>query len=385
MDAAGAGRHSPPLYSGLNVVQSETSPSRWAELRRDLRAQWWAHPLIATTLVIAMGEPGRSWSRTAIHFTGSLVLSMCIGVVTTSMYALLWGVGPKSTVSRMLVHVVSIGVGVLVGTEIALALLRSTSIFGLGIDGVRADIWRIALVVTTIVAIGSVTYDRLRQRARDVELREQRTREALLEARMEALRSQVNPHFLFNALNTVASLAEEDPPAAVEAVERLSELLRYSLDVPSDGLVPSSREVGAVRAYLSLEALRYQGRLRARVDVEPEAMRRLVPPFVLQPLVENAVKHGVSKRSDGGSVRVQGWVEGETLKLRVENDAPREPSTSGTGIGHENLRARLRLLFGDRAKFDAGHVDAERYRVELTLPVQAGPRVRSVESGAVQC
>lgn len=347
------------------------SASRRATLVRNVREQWWAHLVIATALLVAFDDVSRPWPRMLGALAANLLISVCIGLATTAVYVFGWRTlkiegGP---LRRALVHGISIVVGVVVGTEAAL-LVISLALGGVDTSEARQGIWRVGLVVTAVVIMGSLTYDRLREHVRAVELREQQAREELLRAQIESLQARVNPHFLFNALNTVASLVEEEPERAVEAIERLSALLRHSLEGAKEDRVALRRELEAVRGYLELEGLRFGTRLRQAVVVEPGLEGVLVPPFVLQPLVENAVKHGIASRREGGHVRVAVTAEGERgLRLVVEDDGPGGSSQApGTRSGNEMLRQRLGLLYGDAATFDAGPGPSGGFRVELTIP-----------------
>ncbi|MEM7152405.1 MAG: histidine kinase [Myxococcota bacterium] len=343
---------------------------RNADYIRALRGQWWSHLLIATILTFALNGDDEPWARWFIVFGANLLLSVCIGMATTAIYVYGWGTtliegGP---LRRAAAHGISVIVGVLIGVELALGLLHLTLLADVRVTINREDIWRVAVVITAIVMMGSVTYDRLLERIRTVELREQKAQQALLRAQIDNLQAKVNPHFLFNALNTVATLAEEDSEAAVEAVERLSALLRYSLEGAERGQVSLRRELDAVRSYLALEELRFGERLSSRVDVDDGVESVDVPPFLIQPLVENAVKHGIAARREGGKVWVQVTAEGDNLRFQVRDDGPGHSQSPGTKVGHANVAKRLKLLYGKAARFSAGPGIDGGYRVELVVP-----------------
>lgn len=343
--------------------------SRWAQLGRNVRQQWWAHLLIATALTVVFDEVSLVWPHALRSFANSLSISVCIGTATTAVYVFGWGslTVPGGPLRRAVVHGVSIVTGVVVGTELALGVLGL--VYGsIDTSAARLGIWRVGLVITVVVMMASLTYDRLREHVRAVELREQAAQQALLRAQLESLQARINPHFLFNALNTVASLVEDDPERAVEAIERLSALLRHSLEGAREERVALRRELEAVRGYLALEGLRFGARLRHEVVVEPGLEGVLVPPFVLQPLVENAVKHGIASRREGGRVAVT--IEGDERALRVvvEDDGPGNSQAPGTRSGNEMLRQRLGLLYGAAATFEAGPGAEGGFRVELTIP-----------------
>lgn len=349
-----------------------TTPRR-IELARNIQEQWWGHLIIAASLSVVFGEIDGPWFHYLYVFGANLLLSVCIGSVITAVYVFAWGTVliPGGIMRRALGHGSAIVVGVVVGTELALLVLRVASVAGLDLSINRFGVWRVGLVVSVVAMLGSVTYDRLRERVRQTELREQQAQQALLRAQFESLQAKVNPHFLFNALNTVASLIEDDPPVAVEAVERLSTLLRRSLERSQRGQIALRDELDAVHSYLALERLRFGDRLQAQVEVDPSLESIPVPPFVLQPLVENAVKHGIAARRDGGTVRVQARRQAQTLTLRVHDDGPGDAAAGGTKSGHETLRQRLRLMYDDRASFEAGsREDGNGYQVDIAIPIE---------------
>lgn len=360
----------------MPTANAKEHASRWAVLAHHLRQQWWVHLLIATALVVVFGDVYRPWPRMLGSFLGNLLISVCIGTATTTVYVLGWGrlAAAGGPLRRALLHGVSVVTAVVVGTEVALGVL-SLVLGGVDTSAARQGVWRVGLVITVVVMMASLTYDRLRAHVRAVELREQAAQHALLRAQIESLQARVNPHFLFNALNTVASLVEDDPERAVEAIERLSALLRHSLEGAKEERVALRRELEAVRGYLALEGLRFGARLRHEVVVEPGLEGVLVPPFVLQPLVENAVKHGIASRREGGRVTVR--VEGDAgvVRIVVEDDGPGTSQAPGTRSGNEMLRQRLELLYGESATFEAGPGPEGGFRVALAIP-GATPEVR---------
>ncbi|WP_373059449.1 sensor histidine kinase, partial [Gemmatimonas sp.] len=189
-------------------------------------------------------------------------------------------------------------------------------------------------------------------------------------AELEALRGRLDPHFLFNTLHSVTVLIEHDPVAAAQAVERLSALLRYVLDARQGGReeVLLADEVAFTDAYLALESLRYGERLRVVRDISDSALRQRVPSFVLQSLVENAVKHSIAPRTAGGIVRLGGRVEGAQLVLHVHDDGPgplAHDDTRGPGVGLHALRQRIAVLYGDTARVDVRAVPGEGFGVSV--------------------
>ena len=180
------------------------------------------------------------------------------------------------------------------------------------------------------------------------------------EAELRALKSQVNPHFLFNSLNSLRALIDEDAPRARESVTRLANMLRYSLQSGQLETVALDDELRIVEDYLALEQIRHEDRLRVRWEIDEAARSRgvPVPPMLLQTLVENAVKYGISPRRDGGEVVIAARLEGAALHLRVSNPGDLSAPTStaaakagsSTGVGLRNAAERLKLLYGERAQ-----------------------------------
>jgi len=235
-----------------------------------------------------------------------------------------------------------------------------------------------------VVATGVARAYSLRLRARRdqaIQLTSQ-----LAEARLDALRRQLDPHFLFNTLNAIASLVERDPRGVRRMIARLGDLLRHSFEGGQEPEVTVRRELALLDLYVDIVKVRFQDRLTVDVCIDDGVLDALVPTFILQPLVENAVKHGVERRTEGGRVTVEATRNGDALVLRVVNDAPAEapvaPSpTSRTGVGIRNTRARLEQLYGTRQRFTLER-DAERGVVaEVRLPFHVGLPVEPRISG----
>jgi hypothetical protein len=190
-------------------------------------------------------------------------------------------------------------------------------------------------------------------------------------ARLQALRYQLNPHFLFNTLNAVSTLiVERENDDAERMVARLSDFLRLTLECDSDVEVPLADELDFARRYLDIEQIRFGDRLVVQEDVEPEALSARVPPLLLQPLVENAVRHGIMPREDGGTLRIEARRVGERLLLRVVDDGPGPPGNADTdgGVGLSNTTARLERLYGDDHRFTLRRADGGGCVVRVELP-----------------
>ncbi len=191
----------------------------------------------------------------------------------------------------------------------------------------------------------------------------------LKEAELRALKSQLNPHFIFNSLNGIRALIDEDPERAQRMVTHLAGLLRESLQAHKQALVPLKQELASVRNYLELESIRLEERLRYRIDAEPEVMEEPVPIMLLQMLVENGVKHGVANLPGGGEIRLSARRRGEHLELRVTNSGQLQDNRNGTGVGTPNVLQRLALHYGERARFSLRNATRESVLAELCLPM----------------
>jgi len=190
------------------------------------------------------------------------------------------------------------------------------------------------------------------------------------EAELKALRAQIHPHFLFNSLNSISALAGSDPPRAREMCLRLSDFLRKSLALGERKSIPVGEEVSLAKAYLEVESLRFGARLTVEEDLDVSGEACLVPPLLLQPLVENAVRHGIATRIDGGVIRLETRRTGGRLRIVVENPFdPEAPARRGNGVGLANVRRRLAARYGSDALFAARRL-ADRYLVVLSVPAQ---------------
>jgi LytS/YehU family sensor histidine kinase len=197
------------------------------------------------------------------------------------------------------------------------------------------------------------------------------SREAALLARdaeLRALKSQINPHFLFNCLNSISALTTSDPSRAREMCVRLSEFLRNTLGLGERESISWKEELELARTYLEVERVRFGARLQVEMDVEESCSECRVPALVLQPLVENAIKHGIATLVDGGVVRLESRVISGTLEVSVENEFdPEAPAPRRSGLGLRNLRDRLRTRFGGAAEVVTTAAD-NVFRAEMKFP-----------------
>jgi hypothetical protein len=189
------------------------------------------------------------------------------------------------------------------------------------------------------------------------------------DAELRALRAQLDPHFLFNSLNSISGLIGAAPDRARVMCQLLGDFLRDSLTLGTSARIPLGREVALAEQYLRIEQIRFGQRLDVRTEVRPPSDRVPVPPLLLQPLVENAVRHGVATRLEGGRIEIVAHQAGPRAVVTVTNPRDEDGSRRGTGFGLDIVRRRLRASFGDDAAI-AVEPSADGYRVTLTLPIE---------------
>jgi hypothetical protein len=236
------------------------------------------------------------------------------------------------------------------------------------------DIFAVYIPIV-VIAHAALYYRRFRER----ELRSAQLQAQLSDARLLALKSQLQPHFLFNTLHSISSLMLTDVRAADTMIARLSDLLRMSLNGDGGHLTSFKRELDFTQAYVEIEKIRFGHRLRVTFEVAPETLDAKVPHVLLQPLVENSIKHGISRSNAGGEVTVRAGVDGNRLNLSVFDRlfAPTCPDGAlpGMGIGLKTTQERLRTLYGDEQDFAARSLSDGAFEVKISLPFLAPERL----------
>jgi two-component system, LytTR family, sensor kinase len=203
-----------------------------------------------------------------------------------------------------------------------------------------------------VLAWHAATYSR---EARDRKLKSMEIESLLHQAQLQALRNQLNPHFLFNVLHSIAELVHSNPKLAEQLIVRLGELLRQVLHSSTMQEVPLAEELALVRGYVEIEQMRLGERLRVQWEVDPAILQTRVPSLVLQPLVENAIRHGISAKAQEGVLTIRAYRDGDSLHLQIQDTGPGIADTAAArsaGIGLSNTRARLERLYGDRQSLD---------------------------------
>ncbi len=194
--------------------------------------------------------------------------------------------------------------------------------------------------------------------------------EALVkELELKTIKAHINPHFIFNSLNSIRALIDENPPRARTAITELSNILRSSLSIDKGETVSFNDELKIVRDYLALENMRFEDRLKIEYDVEEETLSQQVPPMMLQTLVENAIKHGISKQVKGGIVKITSDMKGNFHELSVQNTGYLNGGAKETGFGLSSTQDRLSLLYGNKAKFEIKQINPSVVEAKVMIPV----------------
>jgi two-component sensor histidine kinase len=232
----------------------------------------------------------------------------------------------------------------------------------------------VGFVPIVLIAHAVVYHRRFRER----EFQASQLETQLAKARLQTLKSQLQPHFLFNTMHSISSLMLTDVPAADRMMTRLSDLLRMSLEKDGVQITPLSCELDFVNGYLEIEKIRFEDRLRVSVEVAPDALDAQVPHLILQPLVENAVKHGISRRSQGGEIGIVATHDERNLYLRVSDNGPGMNESSPeekAGLGLRATRERLQALYGDQQSIEIveGREGGVEVRVRIPFRTEARP------------
>jgi two-component system, LytTR family, sensor kinase len=209
-----------------------------------------------------------------------------------------------------------------------------------------------------------------REEINNLELRAAKT-----EIELNSFKAQMNPHFMFNSMNSIRALVDENPDKAKQAITMLSGLLRNNLTLGKNQTIPLRDELDLVDKYLSLEKIRFEERLVVKMQIAPETLMMEFPPFMLQTLVENAIKHGISRRVEGGEIRISIQTDTKFLSVAVYNSGQIQEQTSTEGIGLANTRKRLELIYGQSATFSMREKAGEVI-VELEIPLNQEKKIK---------
>jgi sensor histidine kinase YesM len=364
-----------------NTAPSCANPSQASVAREVLRWCLWGIPLLAVVIgVCLLILQHAHFSEAGRRFLASVVYSVLIGM--PSAFLLNWA-GFRYT-ERFPRLILLINAAVLLASATAGCLVAGLVFQAIGL----LKSWQYwpefkgslptCYVISLTVGLGISTFETMRHKLQSATLalrtqqaEQERAYKLLAEARLSSLESRIQPHFLFNTLNSIASLIPTDPRQAEDTVGKLASLLRFSLNGKQGGLVPLGQELKIVRDYLDIERTRFGPRLRYSMDFPRPLDDVKVPPLALQTLVENSIKHVVAQRAEGATIRVSGVTEGDRVRLAVTDDGPGFSLGSVTpdhGLG--NLLSRLELLFGERGQLSVRRVN-ENTVVTLEFPVES--------------
>jgi sensor histidine kinase YesM len=299
--------------------------------------------MLLTPLVAWLGRTGArgSWARFfAIHVPAGLVLATIQVSLTLSLY---WSIcGPSESMKDMTFA----------------AFVRMQFVYNTHLSFITYGV-----LLVLLRAIHS------QQRLRDERLRNSHLETQLVQSQLQTLRVQLQPHFLFNTLNAISALALADPMQARLMISRLSDFLRLTLEERHSQQVPLSREIEFLECYLGIQQVRFQDRLITHMDVAGNTVHALVPNMILQPLVENALRHGLLDKPERGTLHILTRRDGDDLHVQVDDDGlglPPEGPTDGIGLG--NTRTRLDMLFGGSATLELSRRPDGGTRVEMRFP-----------------
>jgi hypothetical protein len=316
---------------------------------------------VALLLAAVLRGPGALNWREALLLSGPLCLFYAFACLTPWYVCRQLPLGLTNPVRLAAYH---LGAAIL-SAALWIGLARTAAgLFGIGN--------RLNPEVPVLIAVALLLYS-LSVALHYVLLAVEASRRAALEARdaeLRALKAQVNPHFLFNSLNSIAALTTAEPDRAREMCIRLSDFLRSTLGLGERASVAWHEELDLAQAYLDVEQVRFGSRLKVEVHLDEACAECRVPPLVLQPLIENAVKHGIATLVEGGTIRVESRVDGGDLKVAVENGFdPDSPSPRRHGLGLRNVRSRLETRFGAAARVSA-YAHENQFRAEFVVPCQ---------------
>jgi two-component system LytT family sensor kinase len=339
-------------------------------------------------------DPGPPERRPDSTLTTWIIIALSEATLWTLLTPLIMSVAGRARSERM-----SRGTNVLLLSLLGVVVALGMSVFGHELRDVLRDgptnrggghgppLWfgflNALVIYLGVLAAGLARAYSLRLGARRVQATQLQAQ--LAEARLEALRSQLDPHFLFNTLNAVSSLVERDPRGVRRMITRLSELLRYSMEGAREPEITLRRELDLLDRYLDIMQVRFPGLNVLRI-LDDEALAVMVPSMILQPLVENAIRHGVEKMTEPGRIEIEALLHGDTLVLRVSDNGPGEndePDAESGGVGLRNTRARVEQLYGAAGQFSLSRNAEELTVAEVRLPAtrdRAELRVEGSES-----
>lgn len=325
---------------------------------------WLGYTLIAT-LVYLLAE-----NEIKLDFIGAIYLMFSLGLITSHLYR--WAIIRLGWLEMDIFQLIPrIGLAC-IGLAVAFHSIYITIgdlvfMWGMVFHWTDTNLlaWLMLFFIWNLIYFAYVFFKRYRRE----EIKNLKLEAARNEYELRRLRDQMNPHFIFNAMNTIRALIDENPLKAKSAVTQLSNVLRSSLQTSKEDLITLDREMQIVRDYLEIEKVRYEERLTVEVDLEQGTSSLMIPPLMLQTLVENAIKHGIAKLPKGGLVKIQSKRTEEAVEICVCNSGHYNPSQeSDSTLGLENTRNRLRLSFGQEAWMSIENFTENTVKTTIHLP-----------------
>ena len=320
---------------------------------------------------LMVGGTGAGWINGMLFAIPVTLVYGCAAGFSSYYLCRAYPLAEKSTLAILLVFAVSAALAAAMWTALCVAwnglwnepgvtlgTPARTTLFGLGV---------ILYCLLSIAHYLAIEF----QRARAAERRELESQLAAQEAELRMLRTQIDPHFLFNSLNSISALTSQNPARAREMTLQLAEFFRHTLGLEAHRKVTLEEEAALLTHFLAIEKVRFGARLTVDMQIDEGARACLLPPMILQPLVENAVKHGIGHLPEGGTLRIVAQRAGSLLQLQVENDIDDAlpPPAAGKGIGLANVRQRLATLYGRDAGISWTR-ENKQFKVALVLPAE---------------
>lgn len=359
------------MISTSYAKDSSIKKEKWSEKKR-----YWVSQLIGwfifiiVNLSINAAFEKLTWQKVVMH----LVISAS-GIILTHYYRYLikrynWIKLPiKKLLPRVLIACLIIGAIIFAfafGADYAFGRFKS--------DEFRPAFTLIGIFnLSGVIAIWSLIYFSFHyfQNYKRVEIESYIWEAAVKDFELKTLKSQLNPHFIFNALNSIRALVDEDPQSAQTAITKLSNILRYSLKMERSETVSLDEEMQTVNDYLALEIMRLEERIKYSISVDPRSAKIEIPPMMIQTLVENGIKHGIAKRTSGGEISITTKLENSDLLINIVNSGQIDEALlkQSDGFGISNTKQRLNLIYGDNAKFEIKNNSDDTVSAEITIPL----------------
>jgi len=328
------------------------------------------------TVIIAAGLTFSEPEKYLENILSSFIYTMCIGF---SIHILLHITFPRikalNSIFRMSILVVLFLIGGLIGTGISVAILKIIVNWNFTISNYISLLY-FNLLLSIIFGSIAVLYitlkdnaERMASKLKEKELNEERLTRFKVKAELEALQAKVNPHFLFNTLNSIASLISVNPKAAEDTVEKLSELFRYTLKDADKSTVTIREELEIVRTYLEIEKVRFENRLQYSINYDESILDLQVPVLLIQPLVENSIKHTIAKEIHGGSIFVElRKIENKCRVLIQDNGKGFGTMNTENGFGLRSIQERLKYIYGNEASLQINQNNATQIIITIPMP-----------------